>query len=107
MALDWNKLKKEMGALVKQIRDAKSKTRDRELNTHERRREYWEAHAEWGSASSRFTKLCVLRSLITGKTHLSPKTDLSQWWPRPRSIDREDLLEWVKPEIAEFGEVVS
>ena len=105
MSLNWMKLKNEMKALIGQIRRAQGKTRDKNLNVKERRKDFFRAHAEWNSASNRFTRLCVLRSLVTGKKHLSPRTDLSQWWPRPKSLGHEDLVEWVKPEIAEFGEV--
>tara|TARA_R100001244_G_scaffold25113_2_gene25477 strand:+ start:124215 stop:124535 length:321 start_codon:yes stop_codon:yes gene_type:complete len=102
MSLNWKKLREEMKSLIIQIRASKSKTRDKHYNVPSKRKEYWQAKAEWWSASARFTRLCVLRSIITRKQHFSPNTDVKNFWPRPKSLDEADLKEWVKPEMAEF-----
>ena len=106
LTLKWGKLRKEMKSLSDQIIILKNKRRSSELNNRKNYVKYMRVCAELKSISTRFTKLCVMRGLQTGKKHLSDKTDLRTWWPRPESLDEANLKVWVKPEFAEFMEVV-
>lgn len=117
--IDMMKIKNEMKLLTAQIKDHKKVVRDSqyiytwpeimaekktlgEWGPKKEKSEFrWQMKRLWGKKSFEFTKLCVLKSLLTGKRHLSLNTRIS-CLPGLKSLTDEDLLDWVSSEKERF-----